>query len=313
MAKTKQTKKKTKKRSKGMRAMENILLVLCIAVFLLSGALLLKQELDYSAGANSYSSLIGQAMGGQAPEMETTATSFWDRVKETVNGFLHPQGNNPTENDPLQSGASDAPTAPQVTPVPQLSAVDLENLSINFDWLKLQNPDTVAWLYGPGTMVNYPVTQGTDNDYYIDHLFDGQENSAGCLFLDYTLAPDFSGYNNIIYGHNMKNGSMFATFVHYKQQSFYDQHPSLYLITPTGKYRIDLFAGVVSDVYANCWQMHFDSEQAVVDWANDQKAKSTFASDVTLAPGDKVVSFSTCTYEFDNARYVVFGKMVPLS
>ena len=86
---------------------------------------------------------------------------------------------------------------------------------VDFAALAAVNPDVTAWLYGPDTGISYPVVQGTDNDYYLDHLFDGTANGAGCLFVDASCRPDFSGRNTVIYGHRMKNGTMFAACLLY--------------------------------------------------------------------------------------------------
>ncbi|MUU12894.1 MAG: class B sortase [Oscillibacter sp.] len=96
---------------------------------------------------------------------------------------------------------------------------------VDFTALAAVNPDVTAWLYGPDTGISYPVVQGTDNDYYLDHLLDGTANSAGCLFVDTSCRPDFSGRNTVIYGHRMKNGTMFAALGNYQEQVYYDAHP----------------------------------------------------------------------------------------
>ena len=83
---------------------------------------------------------------------------------------------------------------------------------VDFTALAAVNPDVTAWLYGPDTGISYPVVQGTDNDYYLDHLLDGTANSAGCLFVDTSCRPDFSGRNTVIYGHRMKNGTVVMLF-----------------------------------------------------------------------------------------------------
>ena len=86
------------------------------------------------------------------------------------------------------------------------------------------------------------MTQAEDNDYYLRHLYDGTYNKAGCLFADYENKKDFSDRNTIIYGHNMRDGSMFASLNEYKEQSYYDSHPQMYLVTPDGGYLCDIFA-----------------------------------------------------------------------
>ena len=85
--------------------------------------------------------------------------------------------------------------------------------TVDFESLLAQGPDVKAWLELPGTVIQYPVAQGEDNSYYLKHLYDGTANKVGCLFIDYENAEDFSDNNTIIYGHNMRDGSMFSTLV----------------------------------------------------------------------------------------------------
>ena len=134
---------------------------------------------------------------------------------------------------------------------------------VDFTALAAVNPDVTAWLYGPDTGISYPVVQGTDNDYYLDHLLDGTANSAGCLFVDTSCRPDFSGRNTVIYGHRMKNGTMFAALGNYQEQVYYDAHPVFLLVTPEGRYVVELFSGYVADTAESAWMLDFSNEQAM--------------------------------------------------
>ena len=105
-------------------------------------------------------------------------------------------------------------------------------ISVDFAALKAENPDIVAWLYSADTPINYPVVQSDDNNYYLRRLTDGSYNSNGTLFVDFRDAPDFSGFNTIIYGHRMKSKAMFGTLPGYLEQEYYEEHPVMYLLTP---------------------------------------------------------------------------------
>ena len=109
---------------------------------------------------------------------------------------------------------------------------DPECPTVQFDELKQQNEDVIAWIYGANTHINYPVVQGSDNDYYLRHLLDGTWNDNGSIFMDCSNKADFSDQNSLIYGHNMTSGAMFSNLVKYKKQAYYDQHPYLYMLTP---------------------------------------------------------------------------------
>ena len=184
-----------------------------------------------------------------------------------------------------------------------------ERISVDFDALRQQNGDVVAWLYGADTGLNYPVVQADDNDYYLYRLLDGSYNKNGTLFVDAACKADFSGRNTIIHGHHMRSGAMFGHLVEYKKQAFYDAHPYLYLMTPEQTYRVDLFAGVVVDYDAEIYQSNLS--QSYLSWC---MSHSRFTTDMAVPSdtGQRILTLSTCSYEYDNARFVVLGVLTPV-
>lgn len=182
---------------------------------------------------------------------------------------------------------------------------------VDFSGLLDINPDVVGWIYIEGTNINYPVVQGTDNSYYLNHLLDGNRNSAGTIFLDYRNRRDLSDRNSVIYGHHMQNGTMFQQITKYKEQSFYDAHPVCLIMTPSGNYRLEFFAGYVIDMNSQAWKMDFASDEEYSKWLEDAISRSTFTSPVKPTAQDRVVTFSTCTYEYNDARFVLAGIIKP--
>ena len=180
---------------------------------------------------------------------------------------------------------------------------------VDFAELWKINPNVVAWIYIEGTKINYPVVQGENNSYYLTHLIDGTSNSAGTLFLDYRNEKELSDRNSIIYGHNMNNGSMFRQITEYKDQTFYEEHPVCLIITPDENYKLEFFSGYVTDMNSEAWKMEFASDDEYAQWLEDAIAKSVFSSNVTPNPQDKVITLSTCTYEYDDARFVLLGVL----
>lgn len=183
-------------------------------------------------------------------------------------------------------------------------------IAIDFDGLLDRNKDVVGWLYCADTIVNYPVAQGENNDQYLHKDLDGKYLSSGTLFADYRNGAPGEDANYIIYGHNMKNGAMFHMLANYKQQSYYDQHPVMYYLTPNGNYKLELFAGLVVKRNDNIYLPN-QSKEEFYNLIKNYQEKSTFTSDVTLEPTDTIVTLSTCSYEFDNARYIVIGRLLP--
>lgn len=182
------------------------------------------------------------------------------------------------------------------------------SISVDFKYLKEKNSDIIAWIYCEGTPINYPIVQSNDNDYYLKRLIDRSYNQAGTIFLDCNNSSDFNDCNSIIYGHNMKNDSMFGTLLNYKNQEYYEKHKEVFLITENKKYKIELFAGFLSssqsDVYI--FPKTTRTNEKLVSTAIKS---STFKSDVNVAKEDKIITFSTCSYEFEDARYILLGVL----
>lgn len=182
---------------------------------------------------------------------------------------------------------------------------------IDFHGLWEVNAQTVGWIYCEGTSISFPVVQGEDNEYYLKHMFNGEENPDGSIFLDSGNKSDFSDCHNIIYGHHMNSGAMFAPLLEYKKQEFYEEHPRMLLMTPEGNYVVEIFAGYVADVEADAWRIEFSSLQEYGEWIERSVSKSWISAGAAPAVSDRVLTLSTCSYEFENARFVLLGVMRP--
>lgn len=184
-------------------------------------------------------------------------------------------------------------------------------ITVNFNKLLKKNSDAVGWIYCEDTVINYPVVQAKDNKKYLHADLDGDYLRSGTIFVDYRNGSVGKDRNFLIYGHDMRNNSMFGSLSEYKKQSYFDAHPVLYYLTPDGNYRIELAIGAVVDTDDLIYLTNPDKE-AFVEYLTRLKRKSTFQSSVELSMEDKLVTLSTCSYEFDNARYIVIGKLIPL-
>lgn len=205
---------------------------------------------------------------------------------------------NDTEND---NTGKDNNTAPSAGSEPDYITVDFKTLQAKY-------PDVVGWLYCANTGLNYPIVQTAEEggEYYLYRDIDGSSNKNGTVFLDWQCSSNFTSQNNLVYGHNMKTGRMFAPIVKYRDQSFYDAHPYMYLYTPNQLYKVNLFAGMVTPHDSAVYSYSLSS-----DYIKECIANSTFKSSVGTPTGN-ILTLSTCAYDFDNARYVVMGEMVPI-
>lgn len=195
--------------------------------------------------------------------------------------------------------------------------VDPKQFTGVVDWkaLKKVNPDVQGWLYQKGTVINYPVVQGTDNDTYLHTRFDKQWSGGGTLFVDCRMEKDFKGFNSIIYGHHMKDGSMFRSIRGYtKEDGYYDKHKTLELATPHGNYHLVVFSAFITKATdEDTYKMTYDEaeKQAYIDRAWERSELSITKDSVDVTRNDRLVTLSTCAYDYEEARYIVMCKMVP--
>jgi sortase B len=259
-----------------------LLLILFTGLLLYSAANVIDIALTYREGKDSYDSLEQFVSLQNIPQASVPGPTA-----DPVTGEFPTPGPDETESAPETA----------------------ENALVDFDTLAEINPDIVGWIYIPGTNINYPVVQGRDNDYYLNHLFDGTVNAAGCIFLDAANASEFTDPHTIIYGHHMKDDTMFADLVRYKQGSFYQEHPTATLVTRDRVYTIQLFSGYVCDDWADAWKLDFGTGEFET-WLSQVCDRSYFRCEAKPGPEDQILTLSTCTYEFEDAKFVLHGYIV---
>ncbi len=182
------------------------------------------------------------------------------------------------------------------------------------DWtaLKAQNPDIVAWVYVPGCdNISFPVVQGDDNDYYLDHTVMKEYNIRGAIFLDHEAAPDLSNENSIVYGHSVDQGGMFTSLDRFEDPSFFEQHPYFYVMTPSQNYKCPILAfGKTTE--GSPFYMNYENHDTAAHAAEIEKAAMYYrAQDVS---NKNLVTLSTCDldYGFDSMnRLTLVGILEP--
>lgn len=202
------------------------------------------------------------------------------------------------------AGADGAGEAPEEVPVwqdPYAQALK----DMDFSALRQQNPDVLGWILIPGTRVSYPVVQGTDNSYYLDHTWRGGKNSVGAIFMDYRNNGDLSDFNTIIYGHRMNNRSMFGTLSQYKSRSYWQAHPYVYLTDDSGTHRYEIFAAGEVSVDSDVYRLGLRSDSSRQSFLDSCLALSALNTGVTPHTYDKVLTLSTCTGNGHATRWVV--------
>lgn len=190
------------------------------------------------------------------------------------------------------------------------NADDKEKFRVDFDELMKINDDTVGWIrfYKEPSQINYPVVQGEDNDLYLHKTFSANENTLGAIFVDAAASSDFTDKNTIIYGHRMKDGSMFRKLEEYKDKDFWKENPYFYIYTPDGKeitYKIYSVGQVLdtSDTYLTS----FAGEEDYQKFLDMTMKEADYDTGVKVTTDDTIVTLSTCTAASDEHRFVVRG------
>ena len=190
------------------------------------------------------------------------------------------------------------------------SADDKEKFRVDFDELMKINKDTVGWIrfYKEPSQINYPVVQGADNDLYLHKTFSANENTLGAIFVDAAASSDFTDKNTIIYGHRMKDGSMFRKLEEYKDKDFWKENPYFYIYTPDGKeitYKIYSVGQVLdtSDTYLTS----FAGKEDYQKFLDMTMKEADYDTGVKVTTDDTIVTLSTCTAASDENRFVVRG------
>ena len=183
---------------------------------------------------------------------------------------------------------------------------------IQVDWgeLKDVNSDIVGWLYIDAVPdISYPVCKGEDNDFYLHRTFEKKQLFSGAIFEDYANSPYFNDPNTIIYGHNMKNGSMFGKLKRLKEEETLTADPYIWILTPDGNYRYQIFAVFETPYDSETYSQFTGSGFIVKEWAEKMKKQALTPSDVEVGGDDFYVTLSTCTTD-SSKRCVAIAKLV---
>jgi len=177
-------------------------------------------------------------------------------------------------------------------------------ISVDFAVLSQEYPDIIGWIYSEGTAINHPIVQTDNNDTYLHAAPDGSYLYAGSIYADYRSIPAFSCVNTVIYGHRMADGSMFAALRDYRDESYYPEHSEIWILTPERDYCAKVIAGAIVPADDGIYNAITDAD-AVRKNVGRLIENSTFASEYEWDGIAPIVTLSTCTYEFNNARYVL--------
>jgi len=189
-------------------------------------------------------------------------------------------------------------------------------VKVDFLALKKINPQIVGWLYIPHSEISYPIVQGEDNIYYLNHTFERKENFTGAVFLDSICMPDFGSDNSIVYGHNLKSGEMFGFLkqyydTNYNENADYKKRQLVWVITPDQELEYKIFSAreisVLRDL--DVYTVEFGSEEDFALYLADTMKKSLYDTGVKPKP-DRILTLSTCTSSSEDGRFIVQATLI---
>ncbi len=185
--------------------------------------------------------------------------------------------------------------------------------SYSLDPLIAINPDTVAWLTIPEADVDHVVVQGSDNSYYLWRSFYEEPNNCGTLLMDYRVEIGKPRQNYLIYGHHLRDGSMFSNLFVFQDQEVVDAHPSFTIVLADGEYRAEIFSafsGFTTDDYDI---IDFETDEEMEEFIAKFREMSEIHTDVEVTAKDKILTLSTCDKHIsDSGRFVVMAKLVKI-
>ncbi len=258
-----------------------LLMIAALCVFCFSAYQLYGFYQEYKAGTDEYSGLENEYAAGEETEdlaalEEAQTVSGQEMVTVVENGR---EVSLPVMNNPVNFG--------------ELSGV---------------KPDIVGWIRIRALDLSYPVVQAEDNDYYLHTTFEGASNIAGCIFMNCYNKPDYTDQNTIIYGHNMRNGSMFGTLSDFGEEEVYNKSKYFWIFTPEFIYQYRIFSASVVSQTGLTYQTGFSHEdfQEFIDTAFSNSVVDNTGLQVT--EDDRIVTLSTCTGDY-STRFVVMGRL----
>lgn len=189
------------------------------------------------------------------------------------------------------------------TPWYELAKVDIKGL-------QEQNPDVCGYILFENEDISYPVLHASDNDYYLHRTLEKTEAKAGSIFMECANDSDFEDSHTIVYGHNMKNLSMFGKLRYYRTDNdYYADHQYFQIFVDGAVYRYQIYAYKVVEDGAYIYKTYYDGSDDFAEFANKIGADSSRNTGIEINPDDKVITLSTCTGN-DEERFTVSAVRV---
>lgn len=264
-------KRKNHRGKRKSNVLSNVILVIALVVFAFSAYKLISIYSEYYKGGKEYDNVVEEAIEVQTPKGEET-----EKDQEEQKPKVH------------------------------------ASLKVDFEKLQKANKDVVAWIqFDEPERISYPVVKGVDNDKYLSTTFEGKKNSSGAIFMDANNSEEFADRNTFIYGHNMKNGSMFGQLRKFKAKDYYEQNPYFYIYTPDGKeVKYQIFAVCIVEDTSRSYTRFYNNDEEYLDYLKYIKSIARYDTGVELTAESNIISLSTCTNVSETQRLLVHGVKI---
>ncbi len=191
------------------------------------------------------------------------------------------------------------------------SAFQFNKLNVDFAKLQKKNRDVVGWIQFENFYLSYPIAKDNGKNYYLTHTIDKKENKSGSIYIPKQNSRDFNDTNTIIYGHNMKNGTMFGLLGRYKEKEYYELNKTFYIYTPKDERRYQIFSVYVGDANGNAYSIYgATGSEDYGKFLQDLKKKSKYDTGVNVTKDDTIVTLSTCVTNQDSKRLIIHAKRI---
>ena len=194
--------------------------------------------------------------------------------------------------------------------------IDVPDKNVDFEAILQENDDVYAWIYVPGTLVDYPVLQhSTDDSYYLNHNMDGSAGYPGCIYTELLNEKDFTDPNTVLYGHNMDDDSMFGSLHDFEDPDFFEEDHYIYIYTPEDVYVYQIFAAYEYPAIHLLYNFDVNDPEVFADYVEgiyESKGRvANIRQDIEVTAEDKIITLSTCTTDHENSlRFLVQGVLL---
>jgi sortase B len=186
-----------------------------------------------------------------------------------------------------------------------------DSFAVDIMALREVNRDIIAWLWVDDTDISYPVLHTVNNETYLNTAYDGTKSSSGSIFMNAYNAADFTDQNTLIYGHHMRDQSMFGKLLEFEDPVYLENHRTFTIYTDTKILHYEIFAAYVTYSASYVYTDHFDYTWDFYDFIDQSLASSILDMGIEVTEEDRIVTLSTCTSRGDRAeRFVVQGKLI---